>query len=496
MLAHEEGANGSTNKKYSENLLTRTRRILVGVATTLGGLAALLAILWLSFSHIFYPSPPTTHRSGASDVATKQREDFDYLRNYFDLNRTFTAQSRASAEELLAQYRERSGALSEAQFDLGVAQIVALADNGHSRVEPGPLSRRHNRLPCRFYHFDDGYRILRARPACVELLSAKVLRLDGHLIEDVANGMFQYFRGPRNHYDQFASVFFLESPELLNAAGFASAGDRLNLHVLLRDGAERDVTVMAEPADAMAPRVYSDEYLSPKRIGNESADWTTLLAPDAHLPLFLRDYAAEPFQAEYKSDDGVYYAQFRSNEDEPEHPIGAFVTRIEREVAANRPRTIVLDLRFDQGGDFTTTASFMKTLTKLSDSIEHAYVLTSAWTFSAGIVSVALVKEHNAKKITLIGEPVGDRIRLWAEGGSLMLPNSGLAIGFATGLHDYSKSCFGERGCFWTMYLFPMHVPSLDPDIRLPYTFDDYVGLRDPVLERALELARAVQGKH
>ncbi len=156
----------------------------------------------------------------------------------------------------------------------------------------------------------------------------------------------------------------------------------------------------------------------------------------------------------------------------------------------------MLDLRFDQGGDFTTTASFMKTLTKLSDSIEHAYVLTSAWTFSAGIVSVALVKEHNAKKITLIGEPVGDRIRLWAEGGSLMLPNSGLAIGFATGLHDYSKSCFGERGCFWTMYLFPMHVPSLDPDIRLPYTFDDYVGLRDPVLERALELARAVQGKH
>jgi hypothetical protein len=92
--------------------------------------------------------------------------------------------------------------------------------------------------------------------------------------------------------------------------------------------------------------------------------------------------------------------------------------------------------------------------------------------------------------VTLIGEPPGDRIRLWAEGGSLKLPNSGLVIGFATGLHDYSKSCFGEHGCFWTMYLYPMHVQSLDTDIRLPYNFDDYVSLRDPVLEHTRKLAR------
>jgi hypothetical protein len=478
-------------KNFRGIALTRTRRILIGVAVALVGLVVLPGILWLSFTGTFYPSPPTPHVSGALEVAIKQREDFDYFRNYFDLDRTFTAQSRTRAEQLLAQYRERAGSLSDAQFDLAVAQMVALADNGHSRVQPGPLSRRHNRLPCRFYHFDDGYRIIRARPACAEVLGAKVLQMDGRPIEDIADGMFQYFGGPRNHYDQFAAVFFLESPELLNAAGLAAAGDRLVLQVLLRNGATRDMTVIAEPPDATAPRVYSDEYLSPKRIENEPADWMPLLSPDADLPLFLRDYSAEPFQAEYWPDEGIYYAQFRSNEDEPGHPIGAFVTRIEHEIASDRPRALVLDLRLDQGGNFTTTASLMKNLTKLASSVEHAYVLTSAWTFSAGIVSVALLKEHNGGKVTLIGEPPGDRIRLWAEGGSLKLPNSGLVIGFATGLHDYSKSCFGEHGCFWTMYLYPMHVQSLDTDIRLPYNFDDYVSLRDPVLERTRKLARA-----
>ena len=476
--------------------MTRTRRILIGGAATVAVLIVLIGMLALAFFRTFYPTPPAAHVGAAIDLATKQREDFDYLSNYFDLNRSYTVESRARAEKLLANDLERSGSLSPAQFDLAIAEIVALADNGHSRVHPGPLSRRHNRLPCRLYHFDDGFRIIRARPACAELLGAKVLRLDERPIDSVADGMFKYFGGPRNHYDQFAAVFFLESPELLNAAGLAVAADRLILHVLLPDGAERDVTVVAEAPDAAAPHAYSDEYLSPNPIEKEPADWMPLLAPDAKLPLFLRDYRTAPFQAEYWPDEGIYYAQFRSNEDEPGHPIAEFIRRLEREIRLDRPRTIVLDQRFNQGGNFTKTASLMKNLTTLSESIEHVYVLTSAWTFSAGNVSIALLKEHGAKKVTLLGEPVGDRIRLWAEGGSLTLPNSGLVIGFATGLHDYSQSCFGERSCFWIMYFYPMHVRSFAPDIRIPYNFDDYAGLRDPVLERARDLASSSTKPH
>jgi hypothetical protein len=469
--------------------MTRTRRIVIGVLVTVGVVITSIVILGFAFFHTFYPNPPATQAAAAADEATKHRQDFDYFRHYFDLNRTFTAQSRAQAEQLLAQARARSGSLSEAQFDLAIAQIVALADNGHSRVQPGPLSRRHNALPCHLYRFDDGFRIIRARPACVELLGAKVLNVDGRAIDAVTDAMFQYFGGPRNHYDQFAAVFFLESPELLHAASLAAAGDRVTLHVALQDGTERDVVLMADPADPSTPHVYSDDFLSPKKIAKESADWKPLLPPGAKLPIFIRDYAAEPFQAEYWPDKGVYYAQFRSNEDEPGHPIGEFIARIEREIKSDRPRAVVLDLRLDQGGNFTTTATLMKKFTQLANSIQHVYALTSAWTFSAGDVSLALLMEHNAPKVTVIGALAGDRIRLWAEGGNLTLPNSGLAIGFATGLHDYSGSCFGQSGCFWPMYLYPMHVKSFDPDISIPYNFDDYAGLRDPVLNRALQQA-------
>ncbi len=470
--------------------MKRFRRIALWIGAPLSLLLLAGGALVFAFFHQFYPDAPVANFPPAQDAATAQRQDFEYFRNYLELNRSYTAEARQQAAQLLADYQAKAGTFSPAQFDLAIARMVALSDNGHSRVHPGPLSRHHDRIPCRLYHFSDGYYVVRARPACASLLGAKVTALDGHPIDETANRMYQYFSGPRSHYDQFAAVFFLESPELLQAAGLATAADRLTLHVVLRDGSEQDAVVIADPADADAPRTYSDSYLSPQRIEKEPADWASLLAADTKLPVFLRDYAT-PFHAEYWADKGVYFAQFRSNEDEPGYPIGAFVSHVKQEIAADRPRFVVLDLRFDQGGNCLTTASLMKQFTGLADSIEHVYVLTSGWTFSAGDVSLALLKEHGGSKVTVVGEPVGDRVRLWAEGGSLVLPNSKLSIGFATGLHDYAQSCQGQPGCFWILYFYPMHVASLEPDVPVAYSFDDYVKLRDPLLDRALELAQA-----
>jgi hypothetical protein len=57
--------------------------------------------------------------------------------------------------DCLTNIKQRQGRFSPAQFDLAVSRMVALADNGHSAVYKGSLSRRNNRLPCRFYHFSE-----------------------------------------------------------------------------------------------------------------------------------------------------------------------------------------------------------------------------------------------------------------------------------------------------------------------------------------------------
>lgn len=468
--------------------MTRARRIGLWLGGSLLALLMACALIIFAFFHTFYPHVPPANYPPTHDLATAQHQDLDYFKRYFTLDRSYTPTARAQAEQLFRNADANAGSLSPAAFSLSILHMVALADNGHSQVYKGSLSSANNRLPCRLYHFADGYYIIRTRPACAGLLGAKLIAIDGRPVDEMADSMFKYSGGPRNHYDQYVSVFFLESPAILHAAGLATQPDQLNLQVQLRDGSLQDVTIRADPPDPDAPDVYSDAYLSPQRIDGEVADWSPLLARDAALPQFLRDYA-NPFQATYWPGKSVYYVQFRSNQSEPGHPIGPFVSHIEHEIIAARPRSIVLDLRLDQGGDFVTTAGLMKHLATLTDSIQHVYVLISAWTFSAGDVSLALVKDHGGSKVTVIGEPVGDRLRIWAEGSYITLPHSKLDIGFATGYEDYSKPCWRTRYCFWTTLFFPTHVASFDPDFWVPYTFNDYENLRDPLLAKAMSLA-------
>lgn len=470
------------------------KKIGIWTGSIVLALAAACALLAFAFFRTFYPAPVMADYSPARDIATAQRQDLDYFRQYFQLNRAYTPVALGEARALWKATNAKAGTLSAAQFQLAILRMVALSDNGHSQVYKPSLYAASNRIPCRLYRFADGWYVIRARAACKALLGAKLLAIDGEPVERVADRMYRYSQGPRNHYNQYVTPFFLESPDLLHAAGLASNPDALILELQARDGSVLNATIRADPPDPKVVETdsnwidaYSDAYLSPQRIGGEPAGWAPLLARNAAMPFFLQDYA-NPFHMKWWPGKGMLYVQFRSNQNEPGHPIKPFVASVERAIVKEKPRFIVMDLRLDQGGDFTTTAGLMKRITVLSPAIQRVYVLTSAWTFSAGDISVALVKTHGGPKATTLGEGAGDRVQIWAEGRGMELPNSKLWVHYATGYEDYSKPCWGKRGCFWTVLFFPTHVTSFEPDVHVGYTFDDYVHSRDPLLEKVFAL--------
>lgn len=84
---------------------------------------------------------------------------------------------RDEAERRLAALEAQAGNVSQAYFELELARIVALADNGHSAYFPGPRSRRFNRImQVRFAPFGEDFYVLRANPANADLLGAKLER--------------------------------------------------------------------------------------------------------------------------------------------------------------------------------------------------------------------------------------------------------------------------------------------------------------------------------
>jgi hypothetical protein len=122
----------------------------------------------------------------------------------------------------------------------------------------------------------------------------------------------------------------------------------------------------------------------------------------------------------------------------------------------------------------------------------RVFALTSPWTFSAGISSVGYLEQAAPDKVTLVGEAVGDRMRFWAEGDAIVLPNSQAAMLMATERHDYLTGCKGYPDCHGNVVRNPIAVPDLDPDIAAPWTIEAWRAGRDPGMEA---VATALRGR-
>jgi hypothetical protein len=112
-------------------------------------------------------------------------------------------------------------------------------------------------------------------------------------------------------------------------------------------------------------------------------------------------------------------------------------------------------------------------------------VLMAPWTFSAAISSIGYLKQAGGDRVILVGEPPGDRLRFWAEGGPTTLPRSGALLLAATQRHDYLTGCKDFTDCHGAVVRYPISVKTLDPDVAAPWTIDAYAAARDPGMEAA-----------
>lgn len=148
-------------------------------------------------------------------------------------------------------------------------------------------------------------------------------------------------------------------------------------------------------------------------------------------------------------------------------------------------KAFVLDLRFNTGGDLDLAKELMAKLEERTRELPR-FVITGRATFSAGITAAAAWKA--AADETVVGEPVGDELDFWSEGGNITLPNSGFAAHFANAFHSYSQlPCPDDVPCF-----LDLSAPDLRPDLTVSSRWADHAAGVDVALEAIREaLARS-----
>ena len=421
---------------------------------------------------------PLPERPPPGNKAEARQQDLEDLGLLLKYDRSFSAAEADAFRDGIAKLRDSAETMSDAAFEVAVSRLVALAGNGHTTVDKKQRASAFPRAPLRFAWFADGLYIVRATRSAEPLIGRRVITIDGRPVEQALTELTPYLSGTTERA-RIDSVLLLDCPALLRVIWPDTDG--LHLTVGLDDGTAVQLEIMpptAEPFELQPVMTIAS--------GGYGPEWKAVLTD---FPISLRDPDRVAVSAPL-GDDGIY-VRINGNHNDPHGTLEDQLAAI----AATKPpggwRRMILDLRFNVGGDERKTVDFTHDLPDMLGTKGNLWILTGNATFSAAIITAARARHFLPGRTHIVGEAVGDHEPFWTDGGPpLVLRNSRIAIHHAYFKQDWANGCHDPVECYPLQFLYGVAVPDLSPEVNIGWSFADYAAGRDTVLEKALELSR------
>jgi hypothetical protein len=354
---------------------------------------------------------------------------------------------RAAADAVLA----RAEALTDDQFLVEIMRLTALLGaqgrDGHSGAWPYLNPTKVLRIPVRLWEFPDGLYITGG--AHRDLVGARITAVDGTPVEQVLAALEPLV--PRDNptsVTAFRPMFFV-CANVLNALGITRRRDAVTLSVTLPGGATATREVPALETKAFDAALEGWEWTLPARPAVAS----------------LSGFEA-PYRVSYLEPQQTLYLQYNAVT-----PRGSTLVKALQDAAAARPvKRVIVDLRFNHGGDNTTYRDLVDHLASPQvDRPGALYVLAGRLTFSAAGNFAAAVA-HRAQHERFVGEPTGGSPNQYGDHANIVLPRSGITVQSAT---TWVEAAPDDR-------------LAIPPDLPVPLTAADYFADRDPVFQAAV----------
>ena len=108
----------------------------------------------------FQYGPPQPKPAEVPDRRDGQAADAAYFAAFPNFDRSYTPDTRAEALRQTKALAAQARMLTHEQFVLRLAEIAALADNGHTAIGENAFRKDTPRLPLRMFLFADGLYVL------------------------------------------------------------------------------------------------------------------------------------------------------------------------------------------------------------------------------------------------------------------------------------------------------------------------------------------------
>lgn len=392
---------------------------------------------------------------------------------------SFTPAEKELFREEIENLDKQISELKDSEIIVRMASAVALSDNAHTRLYLLRNRTELRRLPIRIWWFSDGLYVVRTTSTNRNFLGCRVDEIEGEPVHHVREQVSNAFAG-NSSWTDYKSVYYMTSPEILHGFGIASDPENIEFSFSECKSNRFNHTFSALPLIRSGDSIEAWWDLSPN---HSQEDWIQILDDsDVTVPLYLR-HPNRYYWFEYIEKEKLLYFQYNRASEIADEGITSFGERLLNELDKKPVHTLVIDLRFNTGGNLGLAEDLMTKLQQRSKDM-YRFVITGRAIFSAGITHVASWMEDG--NVTLVGESVGDELDTWSEGGNIILPNSGLTAHFANAFHSYSKHpCPKNVPCF-----LDLNSPELRPDIPTSTTWTEYTTGIDAALDTVISAPR------
>ncbi|MBN1822093.1 MAG: hypothetical protein JXR31_02760 [Prolixibacteraceae bacterium] len=339
--------------------------------------------------------------------------DFDFVVNSIKTNHP-NPYFRISREEFEAfaekQKKVVENSHSHEESLIAVMKVVAKLRDGHTQIYPENNFGTDILLPLRTYVFEDGVFIISTIEEYKTLMGARLLAVNGIEIEEVEERLNSIIPSDNDFGRKNYLPMYLSNTAFLKGLGIIETKDTVWLKYITKDGIISNAGI--EPVKATS----SNEWI--KRSLNGSGGFQYLNPFSKRIPEYLKTFYEDYVNFKYLffNNEKALYVQINQLADSPQQSFSDFQSRLWDYFDANADHinSLILDLRFNTGGNGSLIPGFVKELIKREEILQHRNfsVLIGRQTFSAAIMLVSQLKTYT--EATFFGEPMGGPLHLWS----------------------------------------------------------------------------------
>ena len=402
------------------------------------------------------------------DTAAGRQADLDFVANQLPtLHADFFGQlDPAQFRQAVANVRSNIGTLTDTEFYVQLAALVAMAGDPHTNLylsNSAAVKAGFQQFPFHVHSFDDGWFISGTATNYARALGTQLIAIGGMPIDQVVTQLATVIPHANQQWVRAMSETYLQGQQILQGLHIAPTG----------------------AATTFTFRTSTGEMFSLDMTTNNAGDWVYM--PDSSIgpyPNYTQN-TSQNYWFTYEAANRLLYFKYNACQDMAGNPFASFANQVLAVVDRNPIDTLVFDLRGNGGGGASVWNPLVAGLearfpTLAANPRLRIYGVIDKGTFSSGSLDAMLIKQpaptlpnvDTSNLVKILGQPTGGATSGWGNVVLFTLPGSKLVGQYSTQYIDGPS------------YITPG--PSFNPDIFIAMRSTDFFARHDPVMAAIL----------